>query len=128
MGAWAPEWIAVPEALILAAGLLDKLAAVLEGLGVDPDRMLRNLELTDGAIMAEAVMMALAATIGHERAHHAVAAASRRAAASGSGLRAALLEDAEITAALDSRLDDLLDPARYLGTAPQTAAATATER
>jgi 3-carboxy-cis,cis-muconate cycloisomerase len=128
MGAWAPEWIAVPEALILAAGLLDKLAGVLEGLGVDPERMQRNLELTDGAIMAEAVMMALAASIGHERAHHAVTAASRRAAASGSGLRAALLADAEITAALDSRLDHLLDPARYLGTAPQTAAATATER
>ena len=36
MGAWALEWVAVPEAMILAAGILDKLAAVLEGLGVDP--------------------------------------------------------------------------------------------
>ena len=33
MGAWALEWIAVPEAIILTAGLLDKLASVLEGLG-----------------------------------------------------------------------------------------------
>jgi adenylosuccinate lyase/3-carboxy-cis,cis-muconate cycloisomerase len=122
MGAWAPEWIAVPEAMILTGGLVDKLAAVLEGLGVDPERMRRNLGLTDGAIMAEAVMMALARTIGHERAHEAVAAASRRAARTGSGLRAALLDDPELVAAVAApELDQLLDPAGYLGVAVETA-------
>jgi adenylosuccinate lyase/3-carboxy-cis,cis-muconate cycloisomerase len=123
MGAWAPEWIAVPEAMILTAGLLDKLAHVLEGLVVDAERMRRNLDLTDGAIMAEAVMMALARSIGHERAHEAVSAASRRAAASGSTLREALLEDAELAASIDgAKLDDLLDPPGYLGLAAETAA------
>jgi adenylosuccinate lyase/3-carboxy-cis,cis-muconate cycloisomerase len=122
MGAWAPEWIAVPEVMILTAGLLDKLATVLEGLGLDPERMRRNLELTDGAIMAEAVMMALARTLGHERAHKVVAAASKRAAGSGSGLRAALLEDPELVAAVAApELDQLLDPAGYLGVAVETA-------
>ena len=129
MGAWAPEWIAVPEAMILTAGLLHKLAGVLEGLEVDAERMRRNLELTGGAIMAEAVMMALAEKVGHERAHEAVTAASRRAAANGSGLRAALLDDPELAAALDGAdLDALLDPSRYLGTAAETAADTTTER
>src|SRR5262249_38957145 len=78
MGAWATEWLAVPEALVLTAGILDKLAAVLEGLEVDAERMRANLELSRGAIMAEAVMMALAPSLGHEAAHAAVAAASRR--------------------------------------------------
>jgi adenylosuccinate lyase/3-carboxy-cis,cis-muconate cycloisomerase len=122
MGAWAPEWVAVPEALVLAAGLVDKLARVLEGLEVDADRMLRNLELTGGAIMAEAVMMELASAVGHEEAHAAVTAASRRAAVSGAGLRAALLDDPAIAASLDGTdLDGLLDPASYLGLAVDTA-------
>lgn len=127
MGAWAPEWIAVPQAMILTAGLLDKLATVLEGLGVDPERMRSNLDLTEGAIMAEAVMMALARSVGHERAHQAVAAASRRAAASGSGLHSALLDDPELSAAFeDTELLELLDPSRYLGLAAETAAAVGT--
>ena len=122
MGAWALEWIAVPEALILTAGLLDKLAGVLEGLDVDPERMQGNIGLTGGGIMAEAVMMALARSMGHERAHAAVAAASRRAAETGSGLREALLADPELAASLaPDELDDLLDPSRYLGLAAETA-------
>ncbi len=123
MGAWAPEWIAVPEALILTAGLLDKLAGVLEGLEVDAERMRTNLDLTGGAIMAEAVMMALARTMGHERAHSAVSAASRRAVETRSDLHAALLADTELTASLEPHeLDELLDPSRYLGLAVETAA------
>jgi 3-carboxy-cis,cis-muconate cycloisomerase len=125
MGAWATEWVAVPEALVLTAGLLDKLAGVLEGLEVDAGRMLANLELTRGGIMAEAVMMALAPSIGHEQAHGAVAAASRRAARSGSGLREALLADPELASLLaGGELDQLLDPAEYLGLAVDSARAT----
>ncbi len=128
MGAWAAEWVAVPEAMILAAGLLAKLAYVLEQLVVDPVRMERNLGASDGAIMAEAVMMALAGSLGHEGAHETVTAATRRAARSGSGLRAALLEDQRVTAALaEADLDDLLDPVRYLGTAVRTATAIGQE-
>src|SRR5262249_34887796 len=92
MGAWAVEGHAVPDAFIRSGGLAAKLAHVLEGLEVDEARMRRNLDATGGAIMAEAVMMALARTIGHEPAHESVTAASRRAAASGSELRPALLE------------------------------------
>jgi 3-carboxy-cis,cis-muconate cycloisomerase len=109
MGAWAIEWLALPQALILAGGLLEKLAHVLEGLDVDPARMRANLELTQGSIMAEAAMMALARSLGHERAHELVAAASKRAAAEGRDLGSVLAEVA------DEPLP--LDPERYLGLA-----------
>ena len=126
MGAWAPEWVAVPEALILTAGLLDKLAGVLERLVVDTNRMRSNLDLTGGAIMAEAVMMTLARSMGHERAHSVVSSASRRAAETRSDLRTALLADPELAASLDlHELDELLDPSRYLGLAVETATAVA---
>lgn len=124
MGAWATEWVAVPEALVLTAGLLDKLARVLEGLEVDTGRMQSNLDLTGGAIMAEAVMMAIARRMGREHAHATVSAATRQAAEEGSSLRAAVLANADLAASLDpGELDRLLDPTRYLGLAVEMSAA-----
>jgi 3-carboxy-cis,cis-muconate cycloisomerase len=85
---------------------------------VDEARMRRNLDLTRGGIMAEAVMMALAPKIGHERAHAVVAAAARKTGGDGNDLRAVLAEDPVVSANLSSeRLERLLDPAAYLGRA-----------
>ncbi len=116
MGRWAVEWIAVPQALILAGGIAHKVAWVLEGLEVDTARMRSNLDLTHGAIMAEAVMMALAGSVGHEQAHQIVTAVSEKAIASGRPFSETLVEDQTVTEHLDSRaLSGLLDPERYLG-------------
>jgi adenylosuccinate lyase/3-carboxy-cis,cis-muconate cycloisomerase len=116
MGRWAVEWIAVPQALILAGGIASKLAGVLEGLEVDTTRMRSNLALTRGVIMAEAVMMALARSVGHEEAHRIVAAASARALAEERPFGRILAEDELVTRYLQPEaLDGLLDPERYLG-------------
>jgi 3-carboxy-cis,cis-muconate cycloisomerase len=124
MGAWAVEWIALPQALILTGGLLAKLAAVLEGLVVNPERMRANLDLTRGQIMAEAVMMALAPELGHERAHEVVTRAARRATAERRDFASALLEDPDVAALLaPERVERALDPSAYLGLAAEAAAA-----
>jgi 3-carboxy-cis,cis-muconate cycloisomerase len=126
MGAWAAEWIALPQALILAGGLAAKLAAVLEGLVVYPERMRLNLELSRGQIMAEAVMMVLARELGHERAHELVARAAVRATAAEMDFAAALLEDPDIAARLGpERIAEVLDPASYLGLAAAVAGSVA---
>jgi adenylosuccinate lyase/3-carboxy-cis,cis-muconate cycloisomerase len=126
MGYWAAEWIALPQALILAGGIVDKLAGILGGLEVDEKRMRANLDLTGGQIMAEAVMMELGREIGHERAHALVSAASRRAIADGRSFLDVLREDDEIASRLlPGRLERLLDPAGYLGLAPESADAVA---
>lgn len=118
MGYWAAEWVALPEALVLAAGVVDKLASVLEGLEVDAARMRANLDVSRGRIMAEAVMMALGRSLGHERAHELVLQASRRAASEGRDLREVLAEEPEVTARLSGpELDQLFDPTSYLGLA-----------
>jgi adenylosuccinate lyase/3-carboxy-cis,cis-muconate cycloisomerase len=117
MGAWAAEWIALPQALILTGGLLEKLAFVLDGLVVDTERMLENLNLTRGQIMAEAVMMALAPSLGHERAHAVVAAASRRATDEQRDFSSVLRDDPDVGANLRVPLEELLEPGRYLGLA-----------
>lgn len=126
MGLWAAEWVALPQAFILAGGIAAKLAWVLTGLQVDPERMRANVGLTDGAIMAEAVMMRLAAAIGHEPAHQAVAAAAARALARGEPLAAGLAADPVVSRHLDeAAVAALLEPQSYLGLAPEIAAGAA---
>lgn len=118
MAAWAVEWIALPQALILAGGLTSKLARILEELVVDSARMRANLDLTRGQIMAEAAMMALARAIGHERAHSVVGAAARRATAEGRHLSAVLAEDPAVSSHLSrEELSELMEPSSYLGLA-----------
>jgi 3-carboxy-cis,cis-muconate cycloisomerase len=116
---WAVEWVAVPQALILTGGVAAKLAWVLAGLELDTARMRANLDVTRGAIMAEAVMMAFAHRWGHEQAHRIVAEASVRAATEKLSLDAALSLDPMVAAAYDpAALSALVgDPASYLGTA-----------
>src|SRR5919106_489227 len=119
-GPWHAEWIALPQAFALTAGALHHARALLEGLVVDPERMRRNLDATQGMITAEAVMMALAPAIGREQAHHLVAAACQRALAHGRHLREELQADAVITAHLPpERLVELLDPRNYTGFAAE---------
>jgi 3-carboxy-cis,cis-muconate cycloisomerase len=117
-GPWHAEWIALPEAFALSAGALHHARTLLEGLVVDPARMRRNLDVTQGMISAEAVMMALAPHVGREQAHHLVAAACQRALARGGHLLDELQADPTITAHLPpQRLGELLDPRHYTGLA-----------
>ena len=83
---------------------------------VDAARMRRNLDLTGGLIVAEAVMMGLAPVLGREPAHHAVKQACDRALSEGIPLVAALLRETEVTARLDrAAIERLADPGAYLG-------------
>src|SRR5581483_6823383 len=81
LGGWHAEWVALPELVILAAGALTQTADLVAGLEIDPARMRANLDVTHGLIMAEAVAMALGATLGKREAHHLVEAACKRAVA-----------------------------------------------
>ena len=93
---------------------------MLGGLIVDPERMARNLDMTDGLIVAEAVMMGLAPHTGRQQAHDIVYAACRSVNAEGGTLADALARLPEVTAHFDrAALQRLTDPRNYLGEAPQ---------
>ncbi|MEQ1108707.1 3-carboxy-cis,cis-muconate cycloisomerase [Acinetobacter seifertii] len=81
LGAWHAEWLAIPEIFQLCAGALSRTGEVLQGFEVNTEHMQQNLECTNGLIMAEAVMMALAPKIGRLNAHHVVEAACKIAVA-----------------------------------------------
>jgi len=100
----------------VTSGALAATVDLAEGLEVDPARMRRNLDATGGLIMAEAVAMALAETIGKSEAHHLVEAASRKAVAEKMHLRDVLAADSNVTARLGAdQLKKLFEPMAYQG-------------
>ena len=118
-GPWHAEWMAIPESFVLTAGALHQARFALGGLIVDKARMARNLGISRGLIVAEAVMMHMAPMIGRQQAHDAVYAACRIVNEQGGTLAEVLARDAEIVRHFDrSTLDRLTDPANYLGLAP----------
>ena len=78
--------------------------------------MRRNIDLTHGLVMSEAVMMGLGPYIGREYAHDLVYDICREAAAQRRPLVDLLAEHPEIRPHLDRpALERLCDPANYLG-------------
>jgi 3-carboxy-cis,cis-muconate cycloisomerase len=116
--AWHLEWIAVPEAFGYAAGALHQSVFLSGGLIVDAAGMEKNLGLTHGLIVAEAVMMGLAPLLGRNEAHDLVYDACRAAIESDRPLYDVLLETPEVAGPLGAaKLRALTDPANYLGAA-----------
>ena len=116
MASWAIEWVALPQAFVHASGVASYMRHIGNGLEAFPERMASNLELTQGQIMAESVMMRLARHIGHEQAHKIVAEATRTASARGVPLARVLSEDDRVIAHLKPEdIDAAVDPSGYLG-------------
>jgi 3-carboxy-cis,cis-muconate cycloisomerase len=118
LGLWHAEWETLPEICCLVSGSLKQALLVAQGLEVDADRMARNLDLTQGLVLAEAVSIVLAQRVGRDTAHHLLERCCKRAVAEQRHLRAVLGDEPQVTAELSAaELDHLLDPAHYLGQA-----------
>ncbi|HKN11561.1 MAG TPA: 3-carboxy-cis,cis-muconate cycloisomerase [Candidatus Binatus sp.] len=112
------ESLALPQCVALTAGALIHARSIAEGMTVDTERMRRNLDLTGGLIMAEAVATALVAPLGRAAAEAAVARACDRSIAEGVPLAAILRIEPELRPHLtDAEIDRLTNPSLYLGSA-----------
>src|ERR1700682_1317256 len=117
-GAWQAEWPAIAETLRLAGGAASRLASMLAGLQVDPERLRRNLVLSGGTINAEHVVMILGERVDRVMARALVDTAVSTATSTGRPFKDVLAADAAINTHLSR--DELaagLDPGRYLGVA-----------
>ncbi|UUX97119.1 adenylosuccinate lyase family protein [Aquabacterium sp. J223] len=115
-GPWEIEWISLPETFCLIAGALKQSRFVVEGLQVDAEAMRRNIEMTGGLVMSEAVMMGLGPYIGREYAHDLVYDLCRQSLADRTPLIELLAAHPEIRRHVDrAALEAMLDPANYLG-------------
>ena len=87
LGGWQAEWDVLPELVRVTASAATSTADLLERLIVRTEAMERNLQMTQGLIMAESVVMALAPHVGKSTAHGLVDRAARRALDEGSASR-----------------------------------------
>ena len=118
LGLWHAEWETLPQICCLVSGSLQQARLLAEGLEVDAARMARNLDLTQGLVLAEAVSIVLAQRVGRDTAHYLLEQCCKRAVAEQRHLRAVLGDEPQVTAQLSSaELDNFLNPAHYLGQA-----------
>jgi len=116
LGLWHAEWETLPQLCCLVSGSLQQALAVIPSLEVDAGRMLHNLDLPQGLVLAEAVSVALAQRMGRDAAHHLIEQCCRRAVEQNMHLREVLDGEPAVAAQLSaSALDSLLDPTHYLG-------------
>ena len=117
-GPWEIEWIALPEIFLLSSGALAQTRGLVAGLEVDAERMRANLDITNGTIVSEAVMMGLGPHLGRQRAHDLVYDICRDAVTTGEPLLELLARNAEVSRHLSrDELARMCDPANYLGLA-----------
>jgi 3-carboxy-cis,cis-muconate cycloisomerase len=117
-GPWQIEWIVLPEAFCLAHGALRQAQLMLQGIEVDAKAMRRNIEMTGGLVMSEALMMGIGRHIGREYAHDLVYELCRQSLEKGVPLLELAAAHPEIARHLDrAALARMLDPANYLGQA-----------
>jgi 3-carboxy-cis,cis-muconate cycloisomerase len=103
-------------ATVLAGDMLARLNVVLAGLELDGERMRENLRLSEGMLGSESVMLALGERIGRQHAHEIVYEVAQKAAVTGAPFLDLLCQDPAVVAAFTrAEVEELLDPAQYLG-------------
>jgi adenylosuccinate lyase len=104
------------QVCVLLGDTLERVRILAEGLVLKPERMRANLDLTDGLIMAEPIMLALGEHVGRQEAHDIVYDAAQAAAGGTVRFSDLLAADARIARHLTHhQIESMLDPTQYTG-------------
>ncbi len=113
---WKGEWMIIPDVTLATSKSLALLKLLLKDLQVNRQRMINNIMATNGFVHAEAVMLALAKTLGKQSAHQLVYEISLQAQSEGLHFKQALINDPQISAIINkSDIDSLFDPEHSTG-------------
>lgn len=113
------ERFIIPEACILVDYMLHLITFIIENIEVDEEKMLKNLEITQGRVMSEAVMIALTRKgMNRQEAHELLRRLAIKSHQENRHFKEILLEN-EIVRNFLSReeIKEALNPRNYLGTA-----------
>lgn len=113
------ERFIIPEACILTDYMLVLMTNVLTGLQVDEKRMLKNVELTQGRMMSESVMLALTRKgMNRQKAHELIRGLAIKSDAEKRPFKEVLVENGTVQKMLSEKeINEALNPRNYLGTA-----------
>jgi len=113
------ERFIIPEACILIDYMLYLMTNILDGLYVNEERMCKNVDLTQGRAMSEAVMIALVGKgMSRQEAHELLRKLTIRSETEKQPFKKTLLQDKTVSGKLiEKEIDRALNPRNYLGTA-----------
>jgi len=122
---WQLMQDALEDASVLTGAALVRVVEIVRHLRVDPDRMLANLEIGGGSIMAESMMMALAEVLGRQQAHDVIHRTAETAVTTGVPFSQVLLKETVVVEALTpQQIEALLDPRTHTGSSADLVRAT----
>ena len=115
------ERFVIPEECILIDYMMILMIRVLKGLQVDEERMRKNMDITQGRMMSEAVMLALAKKgLGRQKAHELVREMAIKSHNEERPFKDVLAENSTVTKLLSQEeIENVMNPENYLGTAPK---------
>ena len=115
------ERFIIPEACILIDYMLHLMTFIIGNIEVDEERMRKNLEITQGRVMSEAVMIALTRKgMNRQEAHELLRKLAIKSQTENKYFKEVLLENETVRKFLNEReIEDVLNPRNYLGTAIQ---------
>lgn len=117
---WKAEWALIGPTCTMAGTLLHLAKLMCANLQVDKVSMRHNLEATQGYVLSEGVMLALAQKVGKQTAHAIVYSTAMHAFEAGRPLKEAILENEQVTAHLTvQEIEVLFDYQRQLGLCPE---------
>ena len=113
------ERFVIPEEYILIDYMLTLMIRVMKGLIVDKRRMRDNMDITQGRMMSEAVMLSLARKgLGRQKAHELTRQLAMKSLNEKQKFKVVLEENKIVNKLLTSEeIENVIDPMNYLGTA-----------
>ena len=117
-GTWIAEWMLVPETFLLTSGALNWAVDLLQRLEVHSDKMLENLNASQGLVLTERYTLVLAEKLGKAEARRLIDEACAVVLETQSPLARVLLEMTEVRSVLSKEeIQALSDPRTYVGAA-----------
>jgi adenylosuccinate lyase len=118
------ERFILPETCILTDYMLFLMNNIVANLRVDEKRMLKNIELTQGRVMSEAIMIALTKKgMNRQEAHELLRKLTIKSEIERRHFKEILLNDRIVNRKLtEKELDEALNPKNYLGTTKEQVA------
>jgi adenylosuccinate lyase len=117
---WKAEWALIAPTCAMTGSLLRLARIMCAHLQVDQAGMWASLEATQGYVLSEGVMLALAQKVGKQTAHELVYGTAMAAFEAGRPLKEAILGNEQITAHLSTaEIEALFDYRRQLGLCPE---------
>ncbi len=120
MSYWQTEWKYLSEMCLVLSAAIKMMSQVMDQMIVHEDNIKRNLDMTNGLIVSERVMLDLGRYIGRQNAHQVIYEDAQKAFNDNIHFLKVLESDKRVTKDVDDKtLRDMLDPAKYIGSCVQ---------